>query len=551
MARTFKTINDLIAQAFIRDEKTPVNAYNKLMGQGVKHTRSQKLSGMPNRMSGGRLAVPYVGDKNIYKQEVQFSREGVSKDTNPDYRSVDSNLVLFNIDKYFNNLIEEINKQLELYLNGTPSTNSGKVIFHWNELIYYLKRFLPTNLSNKDQSTINMKFDELLPSIEQLDAIAQKKKGDFIDKAEINEIMSNIQSKNYSVVKTKYSQRIESKTDLYALKARFENEIKTILYDPSLSLEDKKKVQEYAKEAKELFTEFLKSNDKNERDYIVQQVQEILNEIRSISGIVHIAVMPPIPPMPIFVPEAHGVDAELANFREQSTNIRERYNALRKQLKGKRTEKEATELFQLENQSDNLRKTVAKFSNKKISAKTKNDHRLVISSLIKYCNKILSHYPVTAPVSAPVPVPPEDIPAPFFEDEDIIAQIVNEIERDYIPLLDDPKFNLDDKDLLNHNIKNIQQNIELYHDPKSSLEEKKTFIKNIKRIINIIRENRKQYEEEGMEGDGRRRRKQNKILPTKKKYHHENKDILFPSYDFYDMAKLYEIEKQKHKKNRK
>ena len=445
MAKTFKTISDLIANAFIRDEKTPVNAYNKLMGQGVKHTRSQKLN-------GGRMANSYEGDKDIYKQEVQFTRQGVAKDTNPDYRSVDSNLVLFNIDKYFNNLIEEINKNLELYLSGKIEKNSGKVIFYWNELVYYLNRFLPTNLSNKDTNTIKLKFDELLPSVEQLDAIANKE--NFLDKSEINQLMTTIESKNYKAIKTKYSERLSTKDTMYKFKNDVLSNIRKILSISGLSLEDKQHIHEYANQIDTLLEQYLKSADERKGVIIKEDIKALVRDVEHIVGIDEpIVEIPQAEKQPINIIKKHikynitpYIDDKLITFpnrKQLKANIAEINKLIKQYAKNKGRKEKRQEIF----------------------------NQIILYK--EHCDQIIGESGIALPVE-------------HAEDVDVL--------HDLPPLEED--------------LAAIQ----------------------------------------GEEGDGRRRRKLNKKAPARKQHYHENKDVLFPSYDFYDMAKMHDMEKQKRKK---
>jgi len=109
-------------------------------------------------------------------------------------------IVSFNINKYFAHLTESLQTILDDYIHDPDSRNeTGDVPKDYNTLVYYIQSFIKQyNLSQRDASQIEDKFDQVLPLIRKIKDIAVAQ--DFSDRDIVEKIFNNVENRNYQPV---------------------------------------------------------------------------------------------------------------------------------------------------------------------------------------------------------------------------------------------------------------------------------------------------------------------------------------------------------------
>jgi hypothetical protein len=243
------------------------------------------------RINQGYIDADREAQKDVVRKQFRFVAQQNERNLEP---TLLDNITKFNIDKYFDDFRDEVQRIIDNYLQGKQASTTLSIVLSYNLLTNYIKNYAKMGkLDQREKSDIQDKFNTLKPLVQQVINIATKGKSKNL--SQLMELYDNIDSYHYVPVgidrdiQKEYDDKIKAFEEKEREVLPFSEIIKDFkdTYDEYF-IEDKDGVAPYdeisKKEKEELDSDFLQFK-KLEKQYIMSserlkpQIYEKLNKI--------------------------------------------------------------------------------------------------------------------------------------------------------------------------------------------------------------------------------------------------------------------------------
>jgi hypothetical protein len=145
------------------------------------------------RINQGYIDADREAQKDVVRKQFRFVAQQNERNLEP---TLLDNITKFNIDKYFDDFRDEVQRGIDAYLSKAGKSYAFPIILSYNLLTNYIKNYARMNkLDQREKADIQDKFDTLKPLVQQVINIETKDKSANLP--QLLEIYDNIDSYYY------------------------------------------------------------------------------------------------------------------------------------------------------------------------------------------------------------------------------------------------------------------------------------------------------------------------------------------------------------------